>query len=136
MWSATSLIVPCGAWFAFSHAEIALVTSASVCRRPWIARNAAVRFSDQAGLCGATKSLMKFTCTTPPLAGIIRSTSSGTPRGCASMAYAFECEKITGAAVTAKASRIVSALTCDRSTNMPTRFSSFTRLFPNPVNPL
>src|SRR5262252_3170700 len=37
---------------------------------------------------------MKFTCTTPPFFGSIARTSSGTQRGCGSIANAFECDAL------------------------------------------
>ncbi len=71
----------------------------------------------------------------PPLAGSWASTSSGMLRGWSQTARAEECEKITGASVTRRASRMVSAETCERSTSMPRRFISRTTSSPKRVRP-
>lgn len=56
-------------------------------------------------------------------------------RGWSQTARAEECEKTTGAAETARASRIVVAATCERSTSMPTRFISRTTSRPKSLRP-
>lgn len=55
-----------------------------------------------------------------------RRMSSGTLRGWRQRAWAEECEKMTGARDTARASRIVCCDTWERSTSMPSRFISST----------
>ena len=77
----------------------------------------------------------QVTITKPPLAGISRSTSSGTLRGCGFSPAALEWEKITGALDAAIASRIVAGATWLRSTSMPRRFISFTTSTPNGDRP-
>ncbi len=72
---------------------------------------------------------------TPPLAGSCASTSSGMLRGWSHIASEDEWEKITGAAETARASRIVVAATCERSTSMPMRFISRTTSRPKSLRP-
>src|ERR1700685_3785237 len=119
MWSATSDIVPRGAALALSQSAIAFAIASFVSNRACKASSAAVLFASHSGYFGETNSQIKFTCTTPPFSGIICNTSSGTQRGCGSMANALECEKITGARETCNVSRIVSALTCEMSANMP-----------------
>ena len=66
---------------------------------------------------------------------MVVSTSSGTLRGWSTRAYAEEWEKITGAVETSSASRIVSALTWERSTIMPSRFISATTPRPKSLSP-
>ena len=68
---------------------------------------------------GSTNFGTNVAIATPPLAGSRSSTSSGMLRGWSQTARAEECEKITGAALTRSASRMVSAATCERSTSMP-----------------
>lgn len=71
----------------------------------------------------------------PLLAANRRSTESGTLRVTLQSARADECEKSTGARDTASASRIVRSDTCDKSTNIPRRFISFTTIYANkPTN--
>ena len=75
------------------------------------------------------------TITTPPFFFTSARTSSGTLRGTSQIARADECEKITGASVTRRASRMVSADTWLRSTSIPSRFISRTTSSPNFVRP-
>ncbi len=71
------------------------------------------------------------TITTPPFFATICRMLSGTLRGTLQIAFADECEKITGASVTRSASSIVSGETWLRSTSMPSRFISRTTSSPN-----
>lgn len=64
-----------------------------------------------------------------------RSTSSGTLLEELQRALAALCENITGAFVTARASVIVLTETWERSTSMPSRFSSRTTALPNGERP-
>ena len=57
-------------------------------------------------------------------------------RGTSFNARADECEKITGASLTAIASSIVSGDTCERSTSIPNQFISRTTCSPNGDSPL
>lgn len=75
------------------------------------------------------------TMATPPLAGSRSSTSSGTLRGWSQTAREDEWEKTTGASLVSRASRIVVAATCERSTSMPRRFISRTTSRPNADSP-
>ena len=77
----------------------------------------------------------KVAIATPPLAGSWASTSSGMLRGWSQTVRDEECEKTTGASVTRRASRMVSAETCERSTSMPSRFISRTTSSPKRVSP-
>ena len=79
---------------------------------------------------------MKFTITTPPFLPMRASTSSGTLRTWSLTARALECEKITGASLTSRASCIAFGETCAMSTSMPSRFISRTTSLPNGVRPL
>ena len=72
---------------------------------------------------------------TPPLPASEASTSSGTLRGWSQTARAELWLKIAGAVATASASRITSAETCERSTNMPIRFISRTTSRPKSESP-
>uniref|UniRef100_A0A182V5K2 Uncharacterized protein n=1 Tax=Anopheles merus TaxID=30066 RepID=A0A182V5K2_ANOME len=63
------------------------------------------------------------------------STWSGTLRELLQMAWAEECEKMTGAFEVASASSIVGTETCDRSTIMPSRFISVTTSVPKCERP-
>ncbi len=77
----------------------------------------------------------KVAIATPPLSARRASTSSGTLRGWAQTARDEECENSTGASLTRRASRMVSAETCERSTSMPSRFISRTTSSPKAVRP-
>ena len=79
--------------------------------------------------------MTKVIITTPPFAGSIFSTSSGTLRGTSQTPLAEECEKITGARDTRIASAMVSGEVCERSTSMPRRFISFTTCSPKGDSP-
>ena len=72
---------------------------------------------------------------TPPCPASVVSTSSGTLRGWSQTARAELWLKIAGAAATARASRIVSAETWERSTSMPIRFISRTTSRPRSLSP-
>ena len=72
---------------------------------------------------------------TPPFPARRSRTSSGTLRGWSHTARAEECENTTGASVVSRASRIVSAETCERSTSIPSRFISRTTSRPNGESP-
>ena len=73
--------------------------------------------------------------TSPPFLGIIFKTSSGTFRGWSASANADEWEKMTGARVTRRTCRMVSAETCEMSTIIPSRFISWTTSSPNGERP-
>jgi hypothetical protein len=77
----------------------------------------------------------KLTITTPPFFGSCRRMASGTLRGTSATARADECEKITGAWATRRASSMVSGETWLRSTSMPSQFISRTTSSPNFVRP-
>ena len=76
-----------------------------------------------------------MTITTPPLAGMRLRISSGTLRATSQRARADEWLKMTGAWLASRASRIVSAEVCDRSTSIPSRFISATTRRPNEERP-
>ena len=86
----------------------------------------ALRPASQSARGWETKLGTNVTMQTPPLSASRASTSSGTLRGVSQTARAELCEKITGAAATSSASRIVSWDTCGRSTSMPIRCISRT----------
>src|SRR5450756_412412 len=75
---------------------------------------------------GETNSGTNVTMQTPSLSRRVSSTSSGTLRVVSQTARADECENITGTSLTRRASRMVSAETCERSTSIPMRFISRT----------
>ena len=83
----------------------------------------------------STNGGTNVTMHTPPLPASDASTSSGTLRGWSQTALAELWLKIAGAVATARASRITSADTCERSTNMPIRFISRTTSRPKSDSP-
>ena len=84
---------------------------------------------------GETNAGTNVTMQSPLFSARRSSTSSGTLRGRSQTARAEECEKMTGASVASRASRIVSAETCERSTSIPSRFISRTTSRPNAESP-
>src|SRR5215216_3415914 len=91
--------------------------------------------ADQAAQRGETNGGTKVTMQTPPLPASAPRISSGTLRGTSHNARADEWEKITGAAVTRSAARIVAGATWLRSTSMPSRLISRTTSSPKRLSP-
>src|SRR5262249_32612995 len=83
-----------------------------------------------------TKPGTNVTMQTPPLSASRASTSSGTLRGLSQSARAEEWLKITGAAATSSASRIVSGDTCDRSHVDDSRTRRYTTVMGDEPAPL
>ncbi|MNR03384.1 hypothetical protein D3C85_1192740 [compost metagenome] len=136
MWATTSSSVALGAGLAAMKASMPALTAAG---SPGFRADSRDISAERAAPEARTASLMKpgtnVTMTMPPLAGIWRSTASGTLRGWAVTARADECEKITGAVETRMASVMVSSETWLRSTIMPMRFISLTTCSPNGDRP-
>ena len=116
----------------FSHSS-AKALSAPAARRSAATSRASARSKSYAAC--DTNEVTNVTITTPPLRGSSARMESGTLRGWSTIARAEECEKITGASLTRRASLIVPGETCDRSTSMPSRFISRTTSRPNGVRP-
>ena len=133
MWSATCCAVALGPRVIHAFSESARVAeSAPEARR---ARAQAPTLSPYARTASDTKPGLKFTITTPPLAGTSLRIESGTSRVWLVRARAEECENITGARDVWSASDIVMSFTCDRSTSIPSRFISSTTCLPNGESP-
>src|SRR5258708_31660030 len=108
IWSATCASVARGAGFAPRHAIVSrrnAVLSAPRCLLKAATTESCL--ADQAATVGETNDGTKATITTPPLALRRPRIESGTLRGTSHRARADECEKITGASVTSRASLIV-----------------------------